>query len=85
MRCLVEGRVQGVFFRACTAREAKRLGLDGHARNLSDGRVEVVAQGSPDAIADLCQWLWKGSPGSRVTAVTVADHPDGVPTGFRTA
>ena len=45
-RCLVAGRVQGVFFRASTRARAEALGVAGHARNLPDGRVEVLACGS---------------------------------------
>ena len=41
-RCLVGGRVQGVFYRATAARRARELGIHGYARNLSDGRVEVM-------------------------------------------
>ena len=46
VRFVISGKVQGVFFRASTRNEARRLGLHGHARNLSDGRVEVIAYGS---------------------------------------
>ncbi|EWT00140.1 acylphosphatase [Intrasporangium oryzae NRRL B-24470] len=49
----VRGRVQGVGFRWWTRARALELGLVGHARNLADGRVEVVAQGSPEALARL--------------------------------
>ena len=49
----VRGRVQGVGFRWWTRARALELGLVGHARNTSDGRVEIVAQGDPDAIAAL--------------------------------
>ena len=84
MRCLVEGRVQGVFFRASTATRATQLKLSGHARNLPDGRVEVVASGAPDAVAELCGWLWEGSPASRVSRVSVEDWGEPVDPGFRT-
>lgn len=73
VRCRVEGRVQGVFFRASTRAEADRLGVVGSARNLEDGAVEVFAQGEPDAVAQLVGWLWQGSPLSRVNAVTLTD------------
>ena len=68
-RFLVSGRVQGVAFRAYTREEAVRLGLSGCARNLPDGRVEVTAAGSADALDALAAWLWKGSPMARVDAV----------------
>ena len=65
-RCLVEGRVQGVFFRASTREQAVRLGLNGYARNLPDGRVEVVACGNDDSVAALCDWLRRGPPHAQV-------------------
>jgi acylphosphatase len=69
IRCRVYGRVQGVFFRASTADEAKRLGLTGHAVNLADGTVEVLACGTPDALASLRGWLRAGPPRARVERV----------------
>jgi acylphosphatase len=65
-RFVVSGKVQGVFFRASTAREAQRLGLCGHAVNLPDGRVEVLAIGAVDAVAELGCWLEHGPPAARV-------------------
>ena len=53
----VRGRVQGVGFRWWTRSQALELGLVGHARNMDDGRVEVVAQGSPSALAALDRLL----------------------------
>jgi acylphosphatase len=70
-RCLVDGRVQGVFFRASTRSRADALGVSGHAHNLPDGRVEVLACGPPDAVEALCNWLWQGPPAAEVTAVAV--------------
>jgi acylphosphatase len=67
--CLVSGRVQGVFYRASTRARALELGVTGHARNLPDGRVEVLACGAPQAVEALCRWLWQGSPASHVTSV----------------
>ena len=84
VRCRVEGRVQGVFFRSSTVKEADRLGVRGRVRNLEDGAVEVVAQGEPDAVAALVEWLWQGSRLSRVTAVTVADTEPNTLMGFST-
>ena len=86
VRCRVEGRVQGVFFRASTEAQATRLGLVGSARNLEDGSVEVVAQGSPDAVAELISWLWEGSKLSRVKAVAIEDiEPRAALKGFSTS
>ena len=84
MRCFVSGRVQGVWYRATTADRARELGLRGWARNLDDGRVEVVAAGEPGAVATLCGWLWTGSPGSQVVGVTVEDFDEPVAAGFDT-
>ena len=65
-RCLVSGRVQGVFYRASTRERAHALGVSGHARNLADGRVEVLACGEPAAVDALCDWLWQGPPSAQV-------------------
>lgn len=83
-RFLVSGRVQGVFFRASTRVEAERLGLRGHARNLPDGRVEVLAAGEEAALDALERWLWQGPPQARVEAVKREPFEDEVATGFRT-
>jgi len=72
-RCLVSGRVQGVYFRASTQQQAKHLGVNGYAKNLPDGRVEVVAVGDTDPVNELVKWLWRGSPASHVTCVEVQD------------
>jgi acylphosphatase len=72
-RCLVGGRVQGVFFRKSTQQQAQQLGVAGYAKNLPDGRVEVMAVGEPDAVNALMKWLWQGSPASHVTNVDVED------------
>ena len=72
-RCIVSGRVQGVYYRASTQQEARRLNLMGHANNLADGRVEVLVVGEAQRVDALVQWLWKGSPASHVTAVDAQD------------
>jgi acylphosphatase len=68
-RFLVSGVVQGVFYRASTRTQARQLGLTGHARNLHDGRVEVVAHGEPEALDALERWLWQGPPAAEVERV----------------
>ena len=75
-RSFVSGRVQGVFFRATCVSRAESLGLRGYARNLPDGRVEVLACGEPAAIEHFIAWLWEGSPASKVTAVDTSDADD---------
>lgn len=84
-RFLVSGRVQGVFFRASTRNEAQRLGVAGSARNLADGRVEVIARGSEDALSALERWLWHGPPSARVDDVTREAIADRDVDGFDTA
>jgi acylphosphatase len=88
-RCYISGRVQGVFFRAATRQRAFQLGVTGHAKNLADGRVEVLACGEPQAVTQLCEWLWQGPPSAKVTqveAVEVAIEALGhLPQDFRTA
>ena len=74
-RFLVSGRVQGVAYRAWTKLEARALGLTGWARNLADGRVEVVVCGQPAAVTALHAKLAEGPPAARVTSVEAADHP----------
>lgn len=68
-RFLVSGLVQGVNFRASARACAQRLGLDGYAKNLADGRVEVVASGDALALARLQAWLRDGPPAAEVEAV----------------
>ena len=79
----VEGRVQGVWFRDSTWREAQRLEISGHAINLPDGNVEVLAVGSVRALEELQQWLHVGPPLARVTNVQVRSVEVPEVTGFR--
>ena len=74
-RSFVSGRVQGVFYRATCVRKAESLGLAGFARNLPDGRVEVLAGGDEAAVNEFVAWLWEGSPASKVTDVAT-EHAD---------
>ena len=79
----VYGRVQGVWFRDSTRREAQRLAIAGHAINLPDGNVEVLACGAPKALRELETWLHSGPPlasVSRVDSVVIEATPT---TGFR--
>jgi len=73
VRYLVSGKVQGVYFRGSTRQQALRLGLKGWARNLPDGRVEVVAAGDAARLSELAEWLWKGPPTAVVREVTVEE------------
>ena len=80
------GRVQGVFYRATAARRARELGIRGHARNLADGRVEVLACGDREAVEAFVSWLWIGSSACKVTSVEASDTPASapLPSGFHT-
>ncbi len=79
---LVSGRVQGVWYRAATQQKALTLGITGHAKNLPDGRVEVLACGADDSVAELEQWLWQGSSHSKVDDVDVDRVEDNAPDSF---
>lgn len=82
MRCRVSGRVQGVSFRAATREVASALGLRGHARNLADGRVEVVCAGDAASLEAMAQWLRQGPPAARVEQLVREDYDQPVPPGF---
>lgn len=74
MKCahlMVSGRVQGVFFRDNTRKKALQLGLKGYAKNLPDGNVEIVAQGSEEKLDELIAFVRKGPGISRVTDIKV--------------
>ncbi len=73
----VQGRVQGVGFRAATAREARRLAVDGWVRNLPDGSVEVEARGVSGAVDTLVAWLRQGPPSAHVRGIDVYEPPAG--------
>ena len=66
---VVHGVVQGVNYRASAAAEASRLGLVGHARNLPDGSVEIVAEGEEFTLNQLMDWAKNGPQGARVTDI----------------
>lgn len=69
IQCYVSGLVQGVWYRASTQEQALQLGVSGYARNLRDGRVEILACGEEEAVFALRDWLWKGPPHARVNDV----------------
>lgn len=78
VRVVVEGRVQGVWYRGWTVQEANAHGLDGWVRNLLDGRVEAVFHGPADRVDRMIQACRAGPPAAHVTGVTVepwSDHP----------
>ncbi len=83
VRAIVTGRVQGVFFRASTAAEARRLGVVGWVKNRADGRVELEAEGADDRIASLVAWCEHGPPAASVSGVAVDElAPTATDRGF---
>jgi acylphosphatase len=68
-RLIIEGRVQGVWFRDSTRNEATRLNLTGWVKNRFDGSVELVAEGPREEVKKLIEWCHHGPPGARVTMV----------------
>jgi acylphosphatase len=82
LRWRLSGRVQGVYYRASTVQCARRLGLIGWAKNLPDGRVEVVAAGEAAALTTLTTWLWRGPPAARVGGMEIRPWEGSVPEEF---
>ena len=70
-RLRIRGRVQGVGYRDALCQEAQRLGVAGWVRNRSDGSVEALVQGEPQAVEALVAWAHTGPPAARVVEVTV--------------
>jgi acylphosphatase len=82
-RVLVSGRVQGVWFRESCRDEAQLAGVGGWVRNLGDGRVEVVVEGSPAAVDRVVAWCHQGPRRARVDRVEVVDEAPVGESGFR--
>lgn len=78
----VHGRVQGVGFRWSTTRTARELGVWGTVRNRSDGAVEVHAEGPPEAMRELEEWLQEGPRAARVQRVEEIPPEDDLPSRF---
>ncbi|UXX79261.1 acylphosphatase [Reichenbachiella carrageenanivorans] len=72
---LVSGKVQGVFYRASTADEASKLGLEGWVKNLPTGEVMIEVFGEKPDIDQLIAWCWQGSPLAKVSKVEVEEVP----------
>ena len=66
---IIEGRVQGVWFRDSTRNEATRLNCTGWVKNCFDGSVELVAEGSQEEVEKLIEWCHHGPPAARITRV----------------
>ncbi len=74
-RVVVQGRVQGVWFRGATEQRARALGLAGWVRNRADGSVEAVFEGAREAVEAALAFCRRGPPAARVEQVDVADEP----------
>ena len=74
IHAFISGLVQGVNFRFYTRQKAQALGIGGWVRNLRDGRVEVVAEGSEERIKHLIDFLKKGPPGAKVVNVEIKEE-----------
>ena len=72
---LISGKVQGVGFRHFTRQNAMKLGVHGYAKNLPNGKVEVVAEGDKATLDEFVKILWKGPPASKVEAVKAESRP----------
>jgi acylphosphatase len=71
-----------VYYRGTAVSQARAAGLSGYARNLADGRVEVLVQGPDAAVEVFIQWLWVGSVASKVEALEVRDIQTAPRVGF---
>lgn len=71
VQVIIRGRVTGVFFRAATQREAKRLGITGWVRNRNDASIEIHAEGEEDSIKEMVSWAHHGPSAARVETVDV--------------
>lgn len=79
----VEGRVQGVGFRASTRDAARRAGVEGWVRNLSDGRVEMIFEGTRSAVQRMVSWCYSGPSAAQVERVTTTwEEPTGTEGSF---
>ena len=83
-RLLVSGRVQGVFYRDTCRSTAESAGVGGSARNLPDGRVEVILEGEESAVDKVIAWCRRGTPQSRVERIDISEEDPLGETGFRT-
>ena len=72
---IVKGRVQGVYFRAYTQKQAVKLNLKGFVRNIANGDVEIVARGDAEALKQLVAWCHKGPLLAKVSEVVVKAYP----------
>ncbi|MDJ0513512.1 MAG: acylphosphatase [Methyloceanibacter sp.] len=79
----IEGRVQGVYYRAWTEQTAHRLNLEGWVRNRRDGSVEAVFSGPSAQVEEMLRRCAEGPPDARVTSVAITDEGGASPSGFQ--
>ena len=82
-RVIVSGRVQGVYYRDTCRAVARRLGVKGWVCNHSDGTVEIVAEGSREAVGDLIAWCREGPPLAHIRGLEIVDETPIGETDFR--
>lgn len=84
VKIIVSGKVQGVCYRAFTAEQAEKLGINGTVRNLSDGNVEIIAQAAQTLLDQLVETCRQGPPAARVKAIDITALPEvGAVMGFQ--
>lgn len=75
VHAIIEGRVQGVFFRLETLQAALRIGVTGWVRNRSDGSVEVLIEGPVEKVNRMLAWCRNGPPRARVDSIKSKEQP----------
>ncbi len=75
LHLVIEGKVQGVFYRASARDKAASLGLSGYVKNLAGGSVELVAEGTPEKLDQLVAWCRGGPPNAQVTDIKTTFSP----------
>lgn len=83
VKLFIQGRVQRVWFRGWTVRQATRLGLNGWVRNCADGSVEAVFSGPEDRVREITRRCWRGPPHADVRAIDETSFEGEVESGFR--
>ncbi len=84
LRVQIEGRVQGVWYRAWTCEQALARAIDGWVRNTNDGKVEAVFCGPAEVVDEMIAACRSGPPLAEVRTITTVDEPGDVPPGFET-
>lgn len=81
-RLLIKGKVQGVFYRGWSERNARELGLDGWVRNLRTGEVELLASGPVEALDELVRRCWSGPHAAQVADIEISESEQPVESVF---